>query len=180
MLDEENYDCCVELANLLGQYLQYMTQGHQTTAPLVDELRHAQAYAEIQKVRFSDRVDFFVSPLPKGWEGVKVPRLILQPLLENAFEHGVKNRSTTGIIGIRFIETDDSLTLIVENDGDGLSEEALALIEKHATVEPTDAQGVALFNISSRLKLMGMVPDGLSFAVSPLGGLAVSFTLHRT
>lgn len=179
MLEEENYDCCVDLTHLLGEYLQYMTKTKQTTVHLFEELQHANAYAEIQKVRFSKRVNFAVAPIPDGWENFEVPRLILQPLLENAFEHGVKDRLDFGVIRLCFIDAKTELTIVVENDGDGLSELEIEQIRRHATIEPSGVQGIALYNINSRLKLMGAVPDGLSFSVSPLGGLAVSFKLRR-
>lgn len=179
MLEEENYDCCVDLTHLLGEYLRYMTKTQQMTVRLFEELQHANAYAEIQKVRFSKRVEFAVAPIPDGWEDFKVPRLILQPLLENAFEHGVKHRLDLGVIRLDFIAAETELTITVENDGDGLSELEIEQIRRHATVEPSGVQGIALYNISSRLKLTGAVPEGLSFSVSPLGGLSVSLKLRR-
>lgn len=179
MLEEENYDCCVDLTHLLGEYLQYMTKSQQTNTTLSEELRHANAYAEIQKVRFSKRVDFAVGPIPDEWEGYIVPRLVLQPLLENAFEHGVKHRLDLGVIRLRFIASDAELTIVVENDGDGLTESEIDQIRRYATVEPSGTQGIALYNINSRLTLMGAVPEGLSFSASTFGGLCVSFTLRR-
>ena len=178
MLEEENYDCCIDLVHLLGEYLQYMTKIQQTTC-LSEELRHANAYAEIQRIRFSERVNFLMAPVPEGWEDFEVPRLILQPLLENSFKHGINHRLDLGTIQLRFIPSAAALTIIVENDGDGLSPEDLEQIQRHATVEPSGTQGIALYNISSRIKLMGAAPEGLSFSISPLGGLAVSLTLHR-
>ena len=179
LLEEEDYECCAELASLLGAYLRYLTSSQRTSAKLHEEVCHAQAYANIQKMRFSQRVDFYMDALPESWQEVEVPRLILQPLLENAFEHGIKHRTQPGVIGLRFTPSRGSLTITIENDGDTLSAEQLESIRFHSVVEPSGTQGVALYNINSRLKLADSRQDGLAFAISPLGGLAVSFSLHR-
>ncbi|MDR3050322.1 MAG: histidine kinase [Oscillospiraceae bacterium] len=180
MLEEENYDCCNDLAHLLGVYLQYLTASPQGTAKLSEEVRHAEAYARIQSMRFGTRAVFRMDALPEGWTDARTPRLVLQPLLENAFEHGIKPRKEGGVILLRFrqIAADTKRLLIsVENSGNGIAPEALDRIRRHAVSEPMDTQGVALYNISKRLLLTD--PEScLCFAQSDLGGLCVSLTLR--
>ena len=64
--------------------------------PLKTEAEHAAVYADIMAVRYGGAVDIDMGAPPAGWEDVPVPRLILQPLIENAFEHGMKQRTGRG------------------------------------------------------------------------------------
>jgi len=88
--------------------------------PLSEELGLLETYLEIQQVRFGDR-------LRVGWDiddGVRaalVPQLVLQPVVENALEHGIARRARGGRIDIRAVRVGDAVRLTVRDDGGGLA-----------------------------------------------------------
>jgi signal transduction histidine kinase len=88
---------------------------------LAEELALLRRYAEIQEARYGDRlrVDFEIDP---GVESALVPRLILQPLVENAIRHGVTRRITAGTVWVRARAGGGRLHLTVEDDGVGLGD----------------------------------------------------------
>lgn len=87
--------------------------------PLSSELEFLERYLAIEKVRFRDRLTVEIDVEEPCLEA-QVPRLILQPLVENAIRHGVAMRSAAGSLAIRAREVDGRLQLVVGDDGPGL------------------------------------------------------------
>ena len=83
-------DAASQMSRKLGRYFKFITHGEHATIPLADEYEQAMIYSEIQMLRFGTRLFIDCTPLPEALKAVKVPRLIIQPLIENAFEHGVR------------------------------------------------------------------------------------------
>lgn len=172
MLVDEEYDQAIRLSELMGRYLRYITTSAQDLAPLREEMAHAQAYMEIQQIRFGSRIQARVEPLPEWARELRVPRLVLQPLIENAFEHGVKHQEGPAVIAIRVERHGRDVSILVEDSGanatDALLEHARRLIQDGLLQEGTE--GVALVNIHKRLTLLYPKGSGLFIARSALGG----------
>ena len=136
---------------------------------LQEELEFLQKYLEIEQVRFQDRlsVRFEVDPDTLDAE---VPRLILQPLVENAIKHGIAPRSGQGLIQISARRHDDTIAIEVRDDGIGLSGGARSRLH----------DGVGLANTRDRLKCLYGDRQRLTFSDGQ-GGLAVAmeFPLKR-
>ena len=108
--------------------------------PLADEMEFAQAYLELQKMRFSDRLRLRFD-VPSEYDRAQVPSLILQPLVENAVKHGIAKRAEGGAIAITASRSAGMLNLSVQNDGPPLPpgwETALT--------------GIGLANVRTRLR----------------------------
>jgi LytS/YehU family sensor histidine kinase len=91
-------------------------------SPLVkldDELRYIRTYLEISKFRFADRLTYAIESDPSVGE-TKVPLFILQPLVENALDHGIGKRAEGGVIIVRAERTNGNLRLDVEDNGGGM------------------------------------------------------------
>ena len=84
--------------------------------PLAEELRLLDAYLDIARVRFEDRLTVDVDVPPEA-SGALVPRFVLQPLVENALQHGIGSREGPGRITIRAARTGDRLSLTVSDNG---------------------------------------------------------------
>lgn len=106
------------LADLLRLSLQ---SGDRDTTPLCDELRSVDLYAEIMLARYADRVTL-VQRVDESVLDVPVPSLLLQPLLENAFKHGVERSIGPVRIEVAARRDGDSLRLGVSNSGSSLAE----------------------------------------------------------
>ena len=177
ILLEEN-EQAQRLADLMGRYLRYIVHQDGTRALLGEEMDHARNYADIQGLRFQGRIEVQWD-VPEGdWRGLQVPRLLVQPLIENAFGHGLKNVEKDGIIRITLRQEEDVVRISVEDNGAGLGPDALEALRKALEAgggEP--GENVALTNIHRRLRLHFGEDSGLSLEKSSLGGLKVMVSM---
>ena len=91
---------------------------------LKDEVHIVEDYFRIQKTRFSERIQF-VTEIDESCLGIELPRLTLQPLVENAFIHGIEAREDGGIIAIRIKQTAKHVIIEVSDDGEGIEKEKI-------------------------------------------------------
>lgn len=173
ILMQGEYDQATELAALMGRYLKYIVHVESPYAILREEITHARAYADIQQIRFGHRIKVAFDRCPQTLELLQVPRLILQPLIENAFAHGVKNIVSGGLVAIRFVARPDAVDLIVEDNGTELTDDVLRLLQDVLRNPQTVAYsgGIALQNINQRIHMTYGAGCGLQVDRSPLGGL---------
>ena len=129
-------------AELLRVILHEETEEH----ALDRELDLLARYVELMQLRFGDRivVEWVVDDAVRG---ARVPFLVLQPLVENAYEHGLGGRETGGRVRIGAARAGDSLQLVVEDDGSGLDVNAASIIRGSAET----SRGIGLRNTRDRL-----------------------------
>jgi len=142
-----------EMIGSLGQMLRLsLDSGSKSEVPLEQELKFLDSYLEIAQMRFGDRlkVNQLISP-----ETLKamVPTFILQPLVENAIQHGIEPDTSQGTVEIRAEKVDDQLVLFVSDTGVGLAE----------TVEKAATKGIGLSN--TRARLQSLYPAQHTFAI---------------
>ena len=148
-----------ELCDQFAQMLRYSTDVKSQTATLQQELEHVRTYLFLCKSRYEDQLEFEIS-VPEELMNIELPRLTLQPLVENAMKFG--NRHAGGVcrISITGYVQDGRLSVVVRDNGDGFDWETLnhlrknfALIEKGAPpVEaPDGGSHVGLLNTCRRL-----------------------------
>jgi signal transduction histidine kinase len=131
----------VEALARISDFLRRVLQesGEQETT-LAEELRFATMYLGIQELRFADRLHVRVEIAP-GLEHAVVPRLILQPLVENAVKHGISRRAQAGTVAIAAARDEARLVLSVYNDGPSV-----------AANDPGEGTGLGLANVRERLE----------------------------
>jgi len=103
----------------LSTMLRYVLDETRSLVPLGEELAFVQRYLEIQRIRFGDRLRFSINHSAEV-DRLPVPPLILQPLVENAVEHGIGATIAGGSVTINAIREADALVLKVEDDGQGI------------------------------------------------------------
>jgi two-component system LytT family sensor kinase len=148
------------LGDLLRTALQRDTQSESI---LKAELKLTQAYVSIEKMRFSDRLSVLLDIAPRT-ETALVPSFILQPLVENAIKHGLRNEQKNGVIWIRSTSDREELILIVSDNGAGISPEEIE-------------NGVGLDSTCERLKLMYAERHAFSIRRLPEGGTEVRIAI---
>lgn len=176
MIKEEDNDTAVLLADHLGEYFEYITRTGNGRVPLKSEYGHVETYMRIQSLRFGSRLAFEIDPLPESAAEMEVPKLILQPLLENALAHGVEARGR-GTVKMRFIERCDSFMIEVEDDGEGMPEARVEALTRLLADDDKAAETTGLINIHRRLRLAFPSRAGLELARGEMGGLLVTITL---
>jgi two-component system sensor histidine kinase YesM len=157
----------------LGDYFHYITRNGLEEVHCEHEVNHVRSYVEIQTIRFSNRIIVEFDPLPESFRTVMLPRLILQPLVENAYEHGLGDIVTEGKLRIRFQEDADRLYFSVEDSGAGLTEAQMAEMRERLCSGGEVVETTGLINIHRRLQLKYGEGGGLEIKHSDLGGLLV-------
>ena len=120
----EEYESAEELTELLGRYFRYLTRNAQDYVELSQEVDHAYCYARIQASRFAARMEIRLAELPEEMQKLKVPRLIIQPLLENALEYGLGDKEENGLLAVSYEEKDGRFYIHSEDNG-SVTEEVL-------------------------------------------------------
>lgn len=121
---------------------------------LRDEIEMVKNYFHIQKVRFSDRVTF-QTDIDDTCLDIPIPRLSLQPLVENAFIHGIENREEGGVISVHIYQTNKQIIVEVKDNGVGMSSEKVHQILSMITEGENigHSTGLGLRNVIRRLQI---------------------------
>ncbi|MBQ4075439.1 MAG: sensor histidine kinase [Clostridia bacterium] len=141
------------------------------------ECSQVTSYLEIQQIRYSDILQYEIN-VPHEFLNCMVPKLILQPLVENALYHGIKNRRGMGMITVTGEEKDGDLLLKVTDNGAGMDEERVRVLQ--SGIYEDKHTGLGLVNVHKRIRLYCGEPYGLSFESSVGKGSTVSLLLPMT
>ncbi|NOU79013.1 HAMP domain-containing protein [Paenibacillus sp. LMG 31459] len=156
----------------LGVFFRFLTKNDSDNVILHKEIEHARSYTSIQHTRFSDRIQIDFEELPEQFADLLVPRLILQPIIENAFEHGLENKEADGYLRVSFVHAHPFLEIHVEDNGSEVDWVKLEKIISHLDSEDFE-EVTALINIHKRLKIHFGISSGLVLQRGHLGGLEV-------
>jgi len=151
---------------------------------LQEEIDHIRRYMEIMKLRWGDRLLWNIV-VPAHCLHVQVPKLLIQPLVENAVLHGIGNKKEQGSVLITVVEdaSCSELTVKVTDDGVGIAEDTLKeirqlLIQKQFTM--LKGEGMALVNVNRRLQLYYGENRKIVIASEQGKGTCVSFTIPKS
>ena len=152
--EEDLADVVVSMSNLFRYTISRNSNDDWVT--LREEFCHIENYMEIIKFRFGERIKWRLR-LPQALENVKIPKLLIQPLVENAVVHGSENQlaSCTITVAVEPI-SDHYLQIIVEDDGVGMDEEQLRAVKMAmdtGDIISKKGKGMALYNVKKRLQL---------------------------
>lgn len=156
---EKNAENAVDMLVSLGNMLRplYRSSGSRLCA-LESEIEYVENYIRIMNARYNNRIEWSVL-LPEDMLQLQVPRLILQPIIENAIVHGINPMQEQGTlrIEIRSFATEGVPCLEVADTGQGIPEGRLAAIRRALAAEETNGKsagtGIGLVNVHKRLKL---------------------------
>lgn len=164
-------EAVVAMALNLGEYYRYTTRLEKTMTTVSEELKLIENYLKIQMLRIQ-RFHYEIE-IPEAMMGMEIPRLIIQPLVENAVIHGMENSLEYGMLRIHGESKNGVHTIIVDDTGPGLSPENLKELQRRITIPLNEEMGCGLWNIHQRLLHMYGGTSGLSFSKSPLTGFRV-------
>ncbi|SDE26531.1 two-component system, sensor histidine kinase YesM [Paenibacillus sp. UNCCL117] len=182
MTKAHDYDNATRFTQFLGDYYQYITRNGKEEVRLEEELGHVKAYIEIQSIRFHDRIQVEMLPVAERFCQAIVPRLILQPIIENAYQHGFdydgddcrlyievnENRSPVGM---------PLLTIVVRDNGQGMTEEQLAKWNRALANERHTEEVTGMMNVHRRLRLKYGENAGLRLDRGEASGLIVQIDI---
>ena len=138
----------------LAAIIQYSLSNPRETVSLQKEVELAQIYVDILMFRYEGKFNVEWK-LGSGLEQYKVPKLILQPLIENAVYHGVKEKKDFSVIRIRIHRHGGKLLISIMDNGVGIEAEALKQLRQQLqTPESFPSDSVGLLNVSKRIALL--------------------------
>ena len=150
----ENYKISAMIESLSTMLEATMNRGRKQLIPLSEEMSYAEAYLYIISRRFGEKLSI-TKEIDENCLQVMVPRLIVQPILENAIEHGV-NFAGKGKIRIRISREEDRLFIEVMNNGKltDKDREKIAQLLGEKDVRETRSVSLGIQNVNKRLKLL--------------------------
>lgn len=161
----------------LGDYFKFITRTGNETVMLDQEVQHSKAYTEIQSLRFSRQIRVEWEELPERFCKLPVPRLILQPIIENAYVHGLEDKVSDGLLSIRFEEVNNDLLILVEDNGEIISEAGLDELRNRINAHVLGKESTGILNVHRRLKLRYGGQYGLTVSRGAEGGILVEMRL---
>jgi hypothetical protein len=135
----------------LTALLRYVLDDRRSTVPLRDELGFARQYLEVQRTRFAGRLTYVIDADP-SLAAAAVPQLLLQPIIENAVEHGIAQTIDGGAVRVTAARDGPWLSVVVENDGPGPRAD-------------NETNGIGLTN--TRERLIGTFGDNATLTLAP-------------
>jgi signal transduction histidine kinase len=158
-----DHEQLTEAVDKLAVFLRYSLSLKEDLVPLRVELEHLNAYSYLQKLRYGDEVNVHTD-IAEELLGLLTLKLLLQPLVENAIYHGRREDGAPLNITIYSADAGDGYELIVEDDGNGMSEERIRSVLEDA---PREQRGYGLRNVISRLRMCRGEDASLSIRSDP-------------
>lgn len=167
------------IIHLFAESFRACIEGDGETCTLAQELQFLTQYFAIQQYRMRDKISLHTD-IPVQVLNCRIPRLMLQPLVENAVYHGLELKEEAGQVSLCAQESDGVLLLTVTDDGIGMEEERLRALRCQLS-RPEDAPAggdcLALRNVNSRLRLMYGADFGLEIESEPGRGTCLQLRL---
>ena len=180
------------MAELLGDFYRYTISQEDNFVSLKEELDNAEVYFQIQRFRFSKKLELKVK-VQENLLSLKVPRILLQPIVENSIVHGLEGRESGGEVEISISRSNQHVYIQVSDDGIGIEEEKLRQINEDLRNIRRGFQGgvvgkggmgkagmgVSLLNIQERIHLLYGREYGLYLQSLENAGTDVCMVLPR-
>jgi len=181
MAEAKRMDQVVELVRVLSRFFRITLSKGKDWITVSDEIEHVESYLAIQKMRYRDILDYQID-VPDDMCDGQMLKLTLQPLVENALYHGIKNKRNGGVIVVRGRRLDgDLLQIQVEDNGIGMAQEQVAQIRALLNAEASGAviaeSGYGINNVNQRIKLYYGQEYGLSIESEYRHGTCVSLVI---
>lgn len=166
------------MVKALAQYYRICLSGGRDIISLETELEHVRNYLIIQNMRYDNIISLEID-IPEEYRKIMLPKLTLQPLIENSIYHGIRiKEGRKGLITIRVRDEGDDVVLLVADDGKGMEPEEIERMNQ--TIREFDrTSGYGTNNVNKRLELLFGEAYGLRFCAREEGGLLVEIRLPK-
>ncbi|MDY7223973.1 sensor histidine kinase [Halalkalibacterium halodurans] len=169
MARKKNASDVADLVGALSKLFRIGLSKGGTIIPLVDEIEHIKNYLQIQSVRYKNKLNYSLV-IPSNMEHLSILKIVLQPIVENAIYHGIKERRGPGLITIEAERENDMLIIRIRDNGKGIKPETLQQLRTNVILflERGDKEGgqrltkgYGLINVHARLRLTFGEPYGV-------------------
>lgn len=166
------------LVKALATYYRLCLSKGQDLVTLEQEIEHIRNYLIIQNTRYSDIVECEMD-IPNEYYSLAIPKMTLQPLVENCIYHGIKvKEGNKGIISLKVREDNSCMVISVVDNGVGMSEEQIKQINETISVFD-EKYGYGIRNVHKRLEILYGIGYGLKYFKNEYGGTTVEIRLPK-
>ena len=153
LIEGNEPDEAVEMVVTLSEFFRLVLSKGKEFITIRQEEQHISSYLQIQGKRYHDILDYHIYIDPEIYE-YQIPKLTLQPLVENALYHGIKYKRSRGMIEITGTKEGENLYLTVADDGVGMDEDELKKLEKEISRPCKETEsGFGLANVNERIRM---------------------------
>lgn len=167
-----------DMVKILAKLMRHSIEVRDSLVTVKSELALTEYYLKLQHYRFGDVVTYTVKAEPGSGELYILP-LLIQPLVENAFVHGLKERRSGGHIAVQAAANAEELTITVTDNGVGMSEAALEALMQSIESDQFDHTHIGVANIHHRIRLYYGAGWGISIQSTVGTGTTVTLRLPR-
>lgn len=182
----DDNEIIADMTESLSRFFRYNISKRSDVVKLSEELDNIRTYIHIQQYRFSNKFDFqvFLHDVDSSVLEAEIPKMTLQPIVENAIFHGMENKIGKGHIEIHIESDEGNVYVLVEDDGIGMSGETLRALREKLEAAPdgsweSGSHGIAMRNVNNRLRLFFGGDGGISVSSTEGVGTEVELTLPR-
>ncbi|WP_034446403.1 sensor histidine kinase [Butyrivibrio sp. AE2032] len=166
----------VKMVGSLSEFFRSSLNKGKETVTVREELSHVRSYLEIQQIRYQDILSYGID-VPESLFTYGIPKITVQPVVENALYHGIKNRRGGGKITVSGYEDEDDYYIIVEDDGMGMTQERLKEVTDSLSGSGNDDGKIyGLYNVNERIRLE--YGDDYGLKVESVYGEGSTITIH--
>lgn len=179
----DNVPEIADMVQALARYFRYSINSKSNIVTIQDELENIENYLKIQQFRFNNRFNIDISYESEDdiLEAI-IPKLTLQPILENSILHGFERKIGTANLKVEIIATRKNINILISDDGIGISKDKLKMLRDRINQynvldqHSNDHSGLALPNINKRLKLF--FGDEFGINITSIKGLGTDVEIH--
>lgn len=159
------------IINCLSKFLRYTINNKQMYVKLSDEIDNIYYFSEIYKLRFPGKFRMDIE-VPDELRSSCVPKLILQPLIENSIKHGLQGKEEGGFIIVSARKEQEDLYIVIEDNGKGISDRMMEMIREKVYHKGKEEEHVGLSNVHERISLR----DGNDYGLTKIESTEGKYT----
>lgn len=164
LITSDDHEEAAHMVLNLSKILRKTLNWHGDMVPLKEEIDFVRGYLEIQKGRFKDKIETNIN-IPESLEDILIPKLIIQPLVENAVKHGIENKKEKGTIHIYIQMYEEKNQIVVCDNGIGIKpgnlERIRTQLSHHKDIHSNEDHSIGIKNVHDRVVLQYGQPYGL-------------------
>ena len=171
LVETGKYEQSIDMITSLSDYFRTSLSKGRNIITIQEEERHITSYLQIQQVRYKDILEYDIQ-IEDNIRCFQIPKLTLQPLIENAIYHGIKTKRGGGKINVKGFICNHDIVIEVLDNGFGMGREKLQEIQ--SALKNNERIGFGMITVHERLRLLFGEPYGLTVDSSPEDGTKIS------
>lgn len=166
----------IEITKALAQFFRLSLSGGNELTTVENELDHVRQYLFIQKERYGEQLTYTIDYDPSLLQ-MKMPKILLQPIVENALYHGIRGLERQGVIEIHAEAREQDIVFTIQDNGEGFDVNTL---QQNISSRTTKLGGVGIKNVDERIKLYYGSDYGVTIQSDSSHGTMVQIILSQT